>query len=404
MQPEYHAQGVAEVLLQSMEKQARDNGIQSLAVLTTRTAHWFIERGFSEASLEDLPEASRLCITTSATLRYSLNSYRLALRNGNEQALLMENVSPELNELLAKANALIQKRLKEGVAMSPGMARAGLDSLSRYTCSARQLKRVEDRTTDNEGHAVTVRLYQPFSENHKLPVMIYFHGGGHMCGSLDLYDTVCRRMANETGYLLVSVDYRLSPEHPYPAGLSDCMAVMEKLDTVLDGLPADLDRIVLSGDSAGGNLSTTVVHGLHLQGKQSITAMVLYYPSVDFTCSTNSYRTFESGYLLESRNIDWYFDHYFSKSDDRRAASPLFFTRPDKFPSSLTIAAGLDPLVDEGFLFHQRLIEAGVHSEYHLEADLIHAFLKMGQLIPNQLQVVYKRVNDFLLDVNQTTS
>ncbi len=311
----------------------------------------------------------------------------------------MQNVTEHLHGLLTRANNLIEKRRVEGVSLTPLMARVGLESLSRYACASQLVLKVLDRQLNNQGHAVPVRIYQPHAVQAELPVMVYFHGGGHMCGSLKLYDTVCRRMANETGHLLVSVDYRLSPEFPYPAGLSDCLAVVEHLEQLLEGFPARLERLVLAGDSAGGNLASTVAHGMQLQDIRSVTAMLLFYPSVDFTCSSPSYQNLNSGYLLESRNIDWYFAHYFAAGHDRRRASPLFFERPECFPSSLLVAAGQDPLVDEGQQFHQRLIQAGVRSEYHLEQDLIHAFLKMGRLIPDRLQVVYRVVDDFLSNI-----
>ncbi len=312
----------------------------------------------------------------------------------------MKNVTPELHELLGKANALLDERRRQGIALTPLMARAGLESLGRYVCASQTVIRLENRYLDTNEYSVPVRIYQPQTDDDLLPVMVYFHGGGHMCGSLDLYDSVCRRMANETSHLLVSVDYRLSPEFPYPAGLNDCLAVLEHIEKLVEGFPADLDRLVLAGDSAGGNLAASVSHAMHISGRRQISAMLLYYPSVDFTCSTPSYQHLASGYLLESRNIDWYFDHYFSAGHDRRQASPLFFERPECFPPCLLVAAGQDPLVDEGRQFHERLRAAEVMSRYHLEPDLIHAFLKMGRLIPNRLIKVYQLVDDFLSNIH----
>ncbi|SHH18500.1 alpha/beta hydrolase [Ferrimonas marina] len=297
---------------------------------------------------------------------------------------------PELRPLFAQFNELIAHARAEGLSYTPEATRAALDGLRQFYSDGPQLAKVEDGTLAG----VPARLYHPQPEQ-ALPVVLYLHGGGHMCGSVELYDPMCRKLAEAAQCAVVSVEYRRSPEAPYPLGLDDCDAALQALDNGWDGVALGSERMV-AGDSAGGALCASLVQRDRQRGDGRIRRQMLIYPSLDYTQSLPSCHQFGRGYLLEAEKIAWYFDQYFQQQEDRVACSPLFDTFTATYPQTLVITAGLDPLQDEGMHYHRQLVRAGALSEHHHFADMPHAFMNLEQFIPERCEQLYTLLARFI--------
>lgn len=307
----------------------------------------------------------------------------------------MQKVAIEYQEFLEKANAVATKLKLDGITPTPELARVTLDAIGQMSLPKVEISKVIDSAVVLPDRKIPVRIYDP-QPDIKKPVLVFIHGGGHMCGSVDLYDGIARRLANKTEHLVVSIEYRLAPEFPYPCGLDDCQAVIDKLGLLLENYHVDLRRITLAGDSAGGALATTVTWQSHKIKSAEISGLVLIYPGLDYTFSTSSYETLATGYLLETEKIHWYFDQYLRHGEDGKKVSPLFFPELELMPKTLIMAAALDPLVEEGKLFYKKLIDARVESKYHAGTDLIHCFLNLEVLNPAVIDQTYTTISDFL--------
>lgn len=154
---------------------------------------------------------------------------------------------------------------------------------------------------------IPVRVYVPESEP-PYPALVYFHGGGWLIGNVDMFDTTCRAIVREAGCTVVSVDYRLAPEHPFPAGLRDCYAATEWLVANADGLNVDTDRVAVGGDSAGGNLAAAVTQLARTRDGPSFVRQVLVYPITDYSFDTASYGENAEGYLLTRETMEWFWE------------------------------------------------------------------------------------------------
>lgn len=230
----------------------------------------------------------------------------------------------------------------------------------------------------------------------QLPVMFYLHGGGHATGDFKLYASVCEAIAHICQVVLVFPEYRLAPEFPYPIGLNDCLASFKQLNEILvEEACANLKHIVVAGDSAGGNLAASLVYQLKKIGEQYIQSQILIYPSLDFTMSSPSIERLGKGYLLERTNIEWYFKMYLAETDPKKI-SPLFFEESALFPSTQIVVAGFDPLRDEALSFAQKLMDAHVHVQLNYYPDLIHAFMQLSKLIPQQVEQLFNQMAHFI--------
>lgn len=214
------------------------------------------------------------------------------------------------------------------------------------------------------------RLYVPQADGGA--VLVYFHGGGGVLGSLDSHDQTCRFLAGEGGLRVVSVDYRLAPEHPFPAGVEDALAAYESAR----GLePA---RIAVGGDSMGANLAAVVSQAAH----EKPALQLLIYPVCDLSQKRESYRLFGEGFFLTERDMDWYRGHYLPSEDDARdpRASPLLADDLGDTPRTYLTIAGFDPLRDEALAYGRRLQEAGVDVQIVVHEGLIHGFANMTRV------------------------
>jgi acetyl esterase len=279
-------------------------------------------------------------------------------------------------------------------APTPAAVRDGLTRLSRNMLSdIPPLALIADAAINGMDGPVPVRIYHP-DPGETLPVLVYLHGGGHISGSLAVFDPICRKIALATRRQVISVDYRLAPEHPYPAALDDATVVLARYSEVLLGLGLNhVADLALAGDSAGGALAATLVH----RGQAgAVRHLVLIYPLLDYTLSQPSVELFSQGYLLEKERILWAIDHYFQGNEDRHAASPLFMDIPPSFPRTFIATAGCCPLRDEARCYGERLRAHGVEVVRQHYPSMVHAFLHLEKLIAADCRQLYATLSRFL--------
>jgi len=240
---------------------------------------------------------------------------------------------------------------------------------------------VQDRRVPGDGGLIPVRVYRP-SATPSLPALIYFHGGGFVLGGLDMSDRVCRALANDSGCVVISVDYRLAPEHPFPAATDDAFAATAFVASRAADFGVDPARIAVGGESAGGNLAAVVALRARDSGGPSLAFQLLVYPLVDFTDESPSMRDYSSGHFLTTGDMDYFADHYLPRPIDRRQAwaSPLH-ANLKQLPPAFVLTAECDPLRDQGEAFAQRLQEAGVPTVLTRYDGMVHPFFSLGGII-----------------------
>lgn len=243
----------------------------------------------------------------------------------------------------------------------------------------------QDLQADGPHGAIPLRVYRPAgtAPDAVLPVLVYFHGGGWTIGDLDTHDVLCRDLANGSGCAVVSVDYRLGPEHPFPAAVDDCVAATRWVGANAAALRVDARRLAVGGDSAGGNLAAVVCLVLRDAGDALPAFQLLIYPATDMRAVAPSHTTNAQGYVLTADSIAYYRGHYIADpaqwSDWR--ASPLLAGDHGRLPPALVITAGFDPLRDEGRQYADALSGAGTKAEYVCFERQIHGFITMGRVI-----------------------
>lgn len=242
--------------------------------------------------------------------------------------------------------------------------------------------RTEDRRIPGPGRAIGLRIYTPreTGPGEKPPVLVWFHGGGFVIGDLDTHDSACRMLANQADCLVVSVDYRLAPEHKFPAAVEDCEAALKWVSLHVAEIGGDPARIAVGGDSAGANLATVVAILARNAGHPKIVFQLLIYPCTAPEPETASHRKFAEGYVLTRNTITWFYRQYLrsrrDESDFRFA--PLLTDDLSNLPPALVLVAGYDPLRDEGVDYARRLIEAGNNVRLSNYEGMIHGFYLMG--------------------------
>ena len=268
----------------------------------------------------------------------------------------------------------------EYATLTPREAReAHLQSL-RQAGPPEEVHSVEDRSIPGPGGDLRLRIYRPAAED-LMPAFVYFHGGGWVVGTLDTADVPLRAIANRSGCVVVSVDYRLAPENKFPKPLDDARAAVRWACDAGEEAGIDVTRVGLGGDSAGGNLA--VCAALSLRGTTALACQVLIYPVLDFSFETKSYEEFADGYMLTRKSMQWYWDQYLADPEDGAEvrASPMRADDLAGLPPSLVITAEFDPLRDEGETFAAKLQASGVDVRHSRYEGTIHGFFRMGAVI-----------------------
>ncbi len=270
--------------------------------------------------------------------------------------------------------------------LSPDGARAlQAAGLAKINLTAEPVHQVADEVIEGPGGPLCLRIYRPSPES-ELPVCVYFHGGGFVIGDLDTHDPICRRLANRAGAIVVSVDYRLSPEYRYPAAVEDGDAALAWVHTHAGEFGGDPARLAVAGDSAGGNLAAVASQRALDAGGPALRCQALIYPLTDHGGGDHPSRHDMAALFPIPRPVmAWFHEHYFGHGDPvlDPDASPLRRSDLAGLPPTLVVTAGLDPLRDEGKAYAERLGAANVEVR-HIQYDrTIHGFLQMGKIIPS---------------------
>ena len=285
-----------------------------------------------------------------------------------------------------QAKAVIDLVIKSGRPpyhqLSPKDARQMFrDTRPASTPPAPEIGEVKDLRAEQ----IPFRLYRPkgVPASTALPALIFFHGGGWVIGDLETHDVLCRQLTAGAGISVVNVDYRLAPEHKFPAALDDAWAATRWVATHAVELGIDPDRLAVGGDSAGGNLAAVVALLARDHGAPSLALQVLTYPVTDVAAESPSYAEFADGFMLTRESMRWFIAHYLRGTDDALdwRVSPLRAASLAGVAPALVVTAGFDPLRDEGEAYARRLREAGVRVDTICYGGMIHGFVPMGRLI-----------------------
>lgn len=307
-------------------------------------------------------------------------------------------VSPKLEPFLAQVAIAMQDAIEQGIVITPQLTRANLEKLSAFLPEGPKIALVKDASLNTGNHTIKARIYHP-APDKALPVLLHLHGGGHMCGSIELYDPVSRELAQRTQSIVITVDYRLTPDYPYPCGLDDCQFALLNYEKLLNGLNYT-NELMIAGDSAGGALCTSLVMKNLQQPQVNIAKQILIYPSVDYSMSADSITENGQGFLLEKTKIEFYFKHYFAGNLNNKEllkkASPLQGPFSASMPATLIITAGCDPLRDEGNAYAKALKDVGAQVTHYQFDDMIHAYMLLRTIVEEECEKTYQLIEEFV--------
>jgi acetyl esterase len=296
-----------------------------------------------------------------------------------------------------QAKAVIELAIKAGRppyhTLSPKDARQlFLETRPFSTPAAPAIGTVRNLAAEGPVGQIPLRVYRPAGvpDATRLPVYVYFHGGGWVIGDLESHDVLCRQLTAESGACVIAVDYRLAPEHKFPAAADDAWAATRWIAAHAAELGVDGARLAVGGDSAGGNLAAVVALLAREAGGPAIALQVLIYPVTDVGSESKTYTDFAEGYMLTRESMRWFTAHYLARKEDAAdwRVSPLRASSLAGLPPALVITAGFDPLRDEGAAYATRLREAGVRVDYVSFGGMIHGFVGMGRVLESALRAV----------------
>ena len=296
-------------------------------------------------------------------------SWMLALSGGRRRQVDEFVLDEQVQLAIAMHKRLGKKHTHE---LDVPAARRELEAASAvFAPRLRAMARVEDRRIEG----IPVRIYVPLQHRTPAPALVFYHGGGFCLGSLDSHDAPCRALAEDGRCVVIAVDYRLAPEHKFPAAADDALTAFRWVANNAAHLSIDPAKIAVGGDSAGGNLAAVVARDAkHDDIKPAF--QLLIYPATDMTMSLPSHRQMGRGFFLEHDTIVWFRDHYLRSENDRRdvRASPYFADDLAGLPPAFVATAGFDPLRDEGRAYADKLRDAGVRVRYRCYPSLFHGF------------------------------
>ena len=295
-------------------------------------------------------------------------------------------VHPQIKAALA---ALAEANLPTVESLTPAQARATFNAMSRARGGTpAPIAKAENGVVPGPGGDVPVRIYWPNAKGPR-PAFIYFHGGGHVFGDLDTHDVIARNLCGGAEVVVVAVDYRLAPEHKFPAAVEDAWAAYAWAREYGASLGIDPSRLAVGGDSAGGNLAAVIAIMARDASHVSIKLQVLIYPVTDYSLGSDSYNRFGEGYgVLTSGAMRWFYQHYLRSAEDADdwRASPIKAQSLTNLPPALIIAAQCDVLCDEGVDYAEALRAAGTKVERKEYAGMIHGFFGMTPAIDDAVR------------------
>ncbi len=295
-----------------------------------------------------------------------------------EEVSALRQLDPQAKLLIEKAEAAGNPELYE---LDPLTARKQFLELSKAVdVKPMNVGSVENQLIPGPAGKIALRFYRPTGVQGNAPALIFFHGGGWVIGDLDSHDGICRWICSRSGCVVASVDYRMAPEHKFPAPLEDCLAATFWVTANGEALGIDTARIAVGGDSAGGNLAAVVSQQVRDQGGPPIAYQLLVYPATDLTMSEASHQELAEGYRLTKPLMEWFIDHYLNNDSERTdpRVSPLLCDDLNGLPKALVITAGFDPLRDEGVRYADKLSSSGVETTHVCYDGMIHGFFSMG--------------------------
>lgn len=304
-------------------------------------------------------------------------------------------IPPKLKDLLTFISKYDQGNNRKDIEAT----RKAAATLDLYSYEKLDLSGIENITIKHpDAHEIPVRIYRPTTDSNP-EAIIFSHGGGFVSGTLDSFDAFCRKIAITTNRVVFAVDYRLAPEHQFPAGLNDVEFAAEYFYKHYKKYNISRKNYTLMGDSAGANLTLLASYNLIKDEKINIANNIILYPSVDLShMLTKSLQDFESGYILTKAKTTWYSELYVPDDIDAKSPeiSPFYIKNLDNMPRTLVMTAGYDPLKDEGLLFAERLLRHDVEVQHYHFDSLVHGFINFSKLIPKEMDNLHSRVINFL--------
>ena len=299
-------------------------------------------------------------------------------------------IHPQVQALL---NLLKERQVPSLHTVSPAQARQlYLERVELAQPAKPNNLQIRDLSCDGPHGPIGLRLYKPDNTptNVKLPLLMYYHGGGWVIGDLNTHDTFCRQLAIKANCAVLSVDYRMGPEHRFPCAVDDCIAATRFASHASELLGIDAEKIAVGGDSAGGNLAAVVALYARDNPEFKVMYQLLVYPATDMRMGHDSHVRNGKDYVLTADMMKYFHDHYIddNKHDNDWRASPAMHNNHANLPPALVLTAGYDPLVDEGLEYAQKLTEAGNDCTYICFARQIHGFILMGGVINESNQAV----------------
>lgn len=323
--------------------------------------------------------------TLVAPLLLKLPGWLLVLLSGGRPKIRDgQRLHPQIQFIMA-ARAMGGQPMKLQNGAVEASRKHMLAASTQFTSHVCRQVQTRDFTLETPAGALPAKLYSPAQVDHDAPVMLFFHGGGFVLGSIESHDAPCRVLAQDAAMHVLSVEYRLAPEAPFPAGVEDAVASYRYL---LDH-PAELGisprKIFVGGDSAGANIATVLCYLAREQGLPQPDFQLLIYPVTDAHNTSSSRKTLGEGLFLENHAMDWFTELYTDGNEaltmDPRC-SPIFIENFSGLAPAHVVTAALDPLRDEGEALAKRLQEAGVRATHHREPGLIHGFINMLGIAP----------------------
>jgi acetyl esterase len=258
-------------------------------------------------------------------------------------------------------------------------------SLAKTEAAPPEIGQVTDLAAPGLAGPIALRRYEPVTAGPEAAAILFFHGGGCVLGDIETHDILCRTLCHDTGATVLSADYRLAPEHRFPAAVDDAVATLRWLASEAESLGLDPSRIAVVGDSAGGGLAAVALQETKGRLAAPVRAQALIYPALDLCGRLPSRKDLAGQFPIPREMIDWFFDHYFGNAwpiaDPR--ANPMLYEDHGGLPPALIVTAGYDPLRDEGAEYAARLAGAGVPVAYECYEGTIHGFMNMGRVLRN---------------------